>query len=142
MNILEQILEICTDCAGFMHGAAKNKYQGRELVMVRNLYFKYAKEFTKYSLAQIGMLVKKNHSTVVHGLKTIENDISLIKEISDLHKRTYPIIKDAVIRAQNSKLDETLSSLDTIKAMIEKLTISYQELKTELNEIKQRAEAA
>ena len=48
------------------------KTRGREYVYARAVYYKLARELTNYSLSQIGLLVYKDHASVLHGLKTFE----------------------------------------------------------------------
>lgn len=47
----------------------------REFVYARSLYFKLARELTKYSLDYIGNTVNKDHSTVLHGIKLFDETI-------------------------------------------------------------------
>lgn len=55
----------------------KSKTRKREVVQCRQMYFKRAKETTNASLAKIGLLVNRDHATVLHGIKTVDNDYEL-----------------------------------------------------------------
>lgn len=48
------------------------KTRGREYVYARAVYYKLARELTDYSLSQIGLLVHRDHASVLHGLKTFD----------------------------------------------------------------------
>lgn len=49
------------------------KTRKREILLLRYLYFTIAKEKTKYSLDKIGEPLKKDHATVINGLKKYQN---------------------------------------------------------------------
>jgi hypothetical protein len=51
------------------------KCRRRENVYARAIYYKLAKEFTIEPLHKIGKEVKRNHATVVNGLKVFDNII-------------------------------------------------------------------
>ena len=53
----------------------------REIVQARQLIMYFAKKYTKYSLATIGMHCgNKDHATVLHACKTINNLIDTDKQ--------------------------------------------------------------
>lgn len=56
---------------------AKGKSRKQEVVQCRQMFFKNAKETTNASLAKIGKLVNRDHATVLHGIKTVDNDYEL-----------------------------------------------------------------
>jgi hypothetical protein len=45
----------------------------RELVMARAAFFWLARKKTRYSLNRIGLMVKRDHSTVLYSIKNFEN---------------------------------------------------------------------
>jgi len=49
----------------------KYKTRQRKYVYARALYFKLAKEYTKYNLTEIGGSMNVNHATVVHAIKNV-----------------------------------------------------------------------
>jgi chromosomal replication initiator protein len=61
----------------------KLKSRGRPIVEARQIYFKRAKEITKCSLAAIGLLVNRDHSTVIHGICTVNNVRELSKRYDE-----------------------------------------------------------
>jgi hypothetical protein len=55
----------------------KGKSRKREVVEARQLFFKRAKEITNLSLSKIGSRLNRDHSTVLYGIKTVNNLKSL-----------------------------------------------------------------
>ena len=55
------------------------------VVKARRLYFNLAREHTKRSLSEIGRKVSRDHSTVLYGLKKMEE----FKEIDDYEWKDY-----------------------------------------------------
>jgi len=49
----------------------KYKTRQRKYVYARALYFKLAKEYTKYNLTEIGGSMNVNHATVLHAIKNV-----------------------------------------------------------------------
>lgn len=48
-----------------------------KVIIARSLYYSLSKELTNKSLEKIGAELKKDHATVIHGLKMYENTYSL-----------------------------------------------------------------
>ena len=68
---------------------SKTRY--RPAVEARQLYFKRAKETTDASLADIGSMVQSgDHSTVIHGIKQVENVPSLIRKYNEIFNGYAP----------------------------------------------------
>jgi hypothetical protein len=49
------------------------KNRSRELVFARQLIFYFMRQYTDYSLAEIGALYGKSHASVIHSIKVIKN---------------------------------------------------------------------
>lgn len=64
----------------------KMKTRKREIVEARQFFFVEAKEQTKESLARIGAFVGKDHATVVHGIKTVNNTVEVKEKYEELFK--------------------------------------------------------
>jgi len=76
----------------------KAKTRKCEIVEPRQLYFKRAKEVTNYSLTAIGSLVGKDHATVIHGVRKVNNDDYLSKLYDAyFNGRPYPRKKEKFI---------------------------------------------
>ena len=64
----------------------------REVVYVRNLYYKLARDYTSFGYSDIGKEINKNHATVIHGVKTMEevvliHDSKFIKAYSKISRK-------------------------------------------------------
>lgn len=69
----------------------KLKTRKREIVEARQIYFVRAKLFTTASLAVIGRLVGKDHATVLHGIKVVNNVIELKRKYDDWFCEKRPV---------------------------------------------------
>jgi hypothetical protein len=58
-----------------------------EVVINRWLYYTLAKEYTKYSLREIGEVVGRNHATVIYGIKQFENERVWDKDLQTKYER-------------------------------------------------------
>ena len=65
----------------------KKKTRDRNIVEIRQIYFKCARELTSKSFEKIGMIVNKDHATVMYGIKTVNN----VKELRDRYNSLFPI---------------------------------------------------
>ena len=74
-------LEAIRDYVLTFYGVNGHKFKKRQrnLVEARNVFFHISKRYG-YIHADIGSAVKKDHSTVVHGLKVVENLCSYDKD--------------------------------------------------------------
>lgn len=65
----------------------------RELVMARAAFFWLARKKTRYSLNRIGLMVKRDHSTVLYSIKNFENwlncDSNFKNEFEKLQKIVF-----------------------------------------------------
>lgn len=71
----------------------------REVVYVRNLYYKLARDYTSFGYSDIGKEINKNHATVIHGVKTMEEvvliyDSKFIKAYSKISKILNKLTND------------------------------------------------
>lgn len=73
-----------------------------EVVINRWLYYTLAKEYTKYSLREIGEVVGRNHATVIYGLKQFENERVWDKDLQTKYER-LSIICMKKMRCNNLK---------------------------------------
>jgi len=82
----------------------RKKTRKREVVYSRAIYYKLATQHTRESLSSIGASVKKNHATVINGLKVFDNQISIYKDAS-YYLDTYNRI-DSIIRRSTSNREK------------------------------------
>ena len=118
-----------------------HKCRKPEYVKPRQMYFVFAKLYTKKSLAQIGLFVNKEHCTVLHGMKSINNIIDTEKQF----KIDYQIINAKIkgnLRIKSVKrrfkLDEILKLIELWKDIEEskKFKAFYDEIKDVFDDIK------
>lgn len=90
----------------------KNKSRNRNLVLYRQAYFKIACD-TNYTLARIGDLINRDHSTVIHGAKTINKLLSTGKypDVEKIYNEIYETIK---IRISIKRHAELVSKIPTL----------------------------
>ena len=67
---LKMIKDYVDKCAGY---DISDKRRDAEIVKFRTLYFKLAKQTTHWSLQKIGNMVNRDHATVLHACKTVDN---------------------------------------------------------------------
>ena len=75
----------------------KTKFLGRSRIQkysVGRMYYGYlSRQLTEENLAQIGRFIGRNHATVVHYVKTIENwitfDVNVVQELETLKQKFY-----------------------------------------------------
>jgi len=60
---------------GFKRCELFSRSRRRQLVLARHLAMYFCREYTSYSFPEIGDLFFRDHSSVIHGCKRIENDI-------------------------------------------------------------------
>tara|TARA_R100000734_G_C3267496_1_gene64362 strand:+ start:173 stop:586 length:414 start_codon:yes stop_codon:yes gene_type:complete len=71
----------------------------RNYVYGRAIYFKLAKEFTHHTFKDIGQVVKRDHASVIHGLKVFE----VIERYNDNMLDVYYDCKKILNNLKNDK---------------------------------------
>jgi hypothetical protein len=74
---LMQILQEVSDITKIPIALMQSKSREREIVEARYFYYKRAKLFTNASLAKIGIHVCRDHTSVLHGLWSVNNVIQI-----------------------------------------------------------------
>lgn len=82
---LPHILHRVSKMTGISIEELKSKSRKREVVDARFVYFRRAKEKTKHSLAEIGKIVHRDHTTVQHGIK----EANQTREVMRLYKKCF-----------------------------------------------------
>ena len=106
-----------------------------EEAFIRTVFFKVCEDLTFLTLTDIGRLVNRKHSTVLHSRKIFEG---LEKKYIDLY---YCLVLDLTnhkwkareyneIKQKNKELEKTLSN---IKAILDKPMVSIIDLRREIN---------
>lgn len=101
------------------------KKRGCERVHARWVYFKLARMYTHKSYSLIGREVKRDHATVLHGLKYIDADMKdkrfyYVKEIYDKIE-TFLITGQGLLRDDN--LVDLQSLLNRIKVLEKRVSM-------------------
>ena len=84
-NTLDGILARVSERTGIPITDLKNRNRKREIVDARFVYYRRAKEKTKHSLAEIGKIVHRDHTTVLHGIK----EANQTREVMRLYKKCF-----------------------------------------------------
>jgi hypothetical protein len=73
MTKQEKIVELVAEWYGITPKQVYSKSRKAPLVAARQIAMKIMKESLEMHLTQIGKVFKKDHTTVIHGIKTINN---------------------------------------------------------------------
>jgi chromosomal replication initiator protein len=89
---IDYIQKVVSDYFQMDVGTLQSKTRKRHIVQARQLAMFFAKKFTKASLASIGSQIgKRDHATVLHACKTVDNlsstDKQFRKYVEDLSKK-------------------------------------------------------
>jgi len=92
---LELIKNVTEDVTGMN---IKRNDRKRDVVIARYIYFNLAKELTGKTMTSIGKVVGRNHATVLHGIRVLNDWMETSREVRDIYTR----VKDQLV----SKTDE------------------------------------
>ena len=81
----ETILKvICRELEMDFDEVKNRKTRKKEFVYARHLYGYFCRKYTSEGFEKIGEFIKKDHATIIHSNKTIENWIEVDKSVSVL----------------------------------------------------------
>ena len=100
-----------------------NPVRKRAFVEARAIYYKLLREYTLLSLVEIGDYVKKNHATVIHGIKNLDSWCKLDVNL----KNKYLNIR--------SGLDVLKENIELDNADVEKIVDRYIKLKQKASKL-------
>jgi chromosomal replication initiator protein len=83
MADLKKIAELVCDYFALHEEDFYGKVRKREFVEARSYFMWIAKKSFHYTLADIGRVLGKDHTTVIHGLRTLEDLMFSQERISD-----------------------------------------------------------
>jgi len=111
----------------------------RHYVEARATYYKLCRDFTNLSLETIGSDLNKNHATVLHGIKQLDN---WMKQDSRI-KNNYKLLKNKIFNIeQEEEVIEINEGLvlryATLKEQVKNLQEANEELSKQLNEITEK----
>lgn len=87
-------------------GVMDDGSQKQELVFMRYIFYDYAKGLNLYTLSQIGEVLNRDHSSVIHGLKKYSDlvetkDKIFLRLIAKLgNSKTYQVVTCPVCKGQ------------------------------------------
>lgn len=102
LNIVSEVTEIPVD-------NLKAKCRQREIVLARNIYFKFARHFTNKGLTPIGIEVNRDHATVLHGIKTLHQDLET--NFLECNKLVSTCYKQLVNKSKENGILRDISSI-------------------------------
>lgn len=87
---LELIKNVTEDVTGMN---IKRNDRKRDVVIARYIYFNLAKNLTGKTMTSIGKVVGRNHATVLHGIRVLNDWIETNREVRDIYTR----VKDQLV---------------------------------------------
>jgi hypothetical protein len=106
-----------------------NKTRKQEIVYARSVYYKLCKTHTRSSLTRIGASVKKNHATVLHGIKLYDNVISRYddaKEYKEIHNKL-----DRLFRRLNNTTEKIVDPANYYRERFKETLLELRKVRTE-----------
>lgn len=94
----------------------------RQYVEARAMFYKLCREFTKLSLEEIGKQVKRDHASVLHGIRSLNNWIEYDNRI----KNNLRILRNKISHFEDEK--------DTVIELDESIVLKYVQLKEQVKE--------
>jgi hypothetical protein len=82
------------------------KSRKREVVYRRIYLFRYLKQMEGMSLISIGKMFNRDHSTVIHGLRTFDN-VKLYEDFMDYTRKEFELFKINTFRRDLYTLNRT-----------------------------------
>ena len=114
-----------------------NPVRKRPFVEARAIYYKLLREYTLLSLVEIGDYVKKNHATVIHGIKNLDSwcklDINLKNKYLNI-RSGLDVLKEN-IELDNADVEKIVDRYIKLKQKASKLIESNKELLEQVKNI-------
>lgn len=114
MKTLDEILEKVSSFYGFKVEECTTRSRKVEFVKVRQQYCKIAKEATKKSFREIGEKIFRDHATVIHACKQVNDLLQTDKKYRDefLELRDKILCKPVIFEPLN--IDEIIKQTNEI----------------------------
>ena len=114
-----------------------NPVRKRPFVEARAIYYKLLREYTLLSLVEIGDYVKKNHATVIHGIKNLDSwcklDVNLKNKYLNI-RSGLDVLKEN-IELDNADVEKIVDRYIKLKQKASKLIESNKELLEQVKNI-------
>jgi chromosomal replication initiator protein len=79
----EQVIKVICEHFEYSFEQLLKQDRHRELVFARNCLYYFLFKYTKMSKVAIGELLKRNHTSVIHSLKALQDLIDTEDDVSD-----------------------------------------------------------
>jgi len=111
-NKSQVIINLVTRETGVTYKELKSKYRGRDVSDARALCMYFMRKYTNLSLNFIGDCFNKNHATVIHNIRKIENlknfDSKIASIIEQIEYDLKNCVKQIGTQIDYSKRDELI----------------------------------
>lgn len=130
-EIQEQIIDVIER----LHGdKITTKNRKRENVTARAVYAKLCKDIFPYlSLDKIAKPINRDHATIIHAFKMIDNHLKNDNQYINLYKKASVIINKDIVATQNIK---EISYLESLEERIINLSNTLIEKNKQIEELK------
>tara|TARA_R110002110_G_scaffold194259_4_gene403048 strand:- start:368 stop:829 length:462 start_codon:yes stop_codon:yes gene_type:complete len=106
----------------------RSKLRERTLVEARQIFCALMYEHTEQGLANIGSLVNRDHTTVIHSIKTVKNlteidskfktKYNAIEGLSTSNISIYHILADGIETVGNATVDERIQKIKQLVSIL------------------------
>lgn len=130
LDKIKEIVEIETD------SDLKLKSRQREIVYARSIYYKLCKTHTRATLSSIGKSVKKDHATVLHGLRLFDDVITKYEDAQD-YKRIHGKL-DRMFRNKSTSIERFVDPLGYYREKYKETLLELRKVRNEIRLLKKQ----
>ena len=130
LDKIKEIVEIETD------SDLKVKSRQREIVYARSIYYKLCKTHTRATLSSIGKSVKKDHATVLHGLRLFDDVITKYEDAQD-YKRIHGKL-DRMFRNKSTSIERFVDPLNYYREKYKETLLELRKVRNEIRMLKKQ----
>lgn len=138
-EVLEGLLNIVSDYFEVSLEELKSKQRLTHIRQARQVYMYLGKKYRIHSLQQVGALVNRDHSTVVHSFSAVIKDASvdpvLSADIREVEKRYNELLEEP--HQKLLRLKEEAKNMEALKALNAYLERENHELRAINKKLKQ-----
>lgn len=116
-----------------------NTSRKKEYVEARMYYYTLCREYTQLSLDAIAKTIvpKKNHATVIHGIKSFQKDVKNYPNIRNMYNNLRSRVEYVKQKSEEKNFQNTLSHLFNLEEENKKLIQDNKTLINQLEELKE-----
>ena len=130
LDKIKEIVEIETD------SDLKVNSRQREIVYARSIYYKLCKTHTRATLSSIGKSVKKDHATVLHGLRLFDDVITKYEDAQD-YKRIHGKL-DRMFRNKSTSIERFVDPLNYYREKYKETLLELRKVRNENRMLKKQ----